>query len=44
MKCKHKNSISVYDTTCHVILGEWYCTDCKQVYPESNTDKIGEEK
>ena len=30
--CTHKNSISVYDDSCHVILGEWYCTDCRKVW------------
>jgi len=34
-ECKHENSISVYDDCCHVILGKWYCVDCRIVWSKS---------
>ena len=34
LTCRHVNSISVFDDCCHVIVGEWYCTDCKRVWKQ----------
>ncbi len=32
ISCKHENSISVYDDSCHCLTDRWYCTDCKKVW------------
>lgn len=39
-ECNHENSISCYDTTCHVLLGQWYCTDCKKVWHTKEKEGI----
>lgn len=31
MSCEHESLIGVMTDDCHVVLGKWYCQDCKQI-------------